>query len=625
MNTPLSRRIGRRLLPCLALAFAFRTAATLSAVDYTITVNPSVPHQIIDGFGIAITPFSTIYTDSNFRNQSNGATLAPAKTLFDMLFNASNGAGLSIARSEIPCQNADTSEPSKGNYTYNTNFIQSQGWAMQQAQVRGVQRFYALPWSPPGWMKANNDYKGDMNDQYPNLGSSTAYLGTASNNTAHDADFTAYIADYLVNFLTQFNVNIGWVGVNNEMNNLSTSWGTCYYSPTRIAAVLPKLTNALAADYLGTYVTACETSNIEHAPTPPATQNVTTAEDYLTSVFNTSANQSTIQFLTTHYYGSLGDLNCGTDLLESNFNSGIPSSNLWRLWETEICYPPDTDTSWPEAVELASEIQVFMQADYSVWSFWRGASNQGESDGQSLIQVPASGTSFTFTNRLYTVGQFARYIRPGFVRIDSTGDGAPVTVTAYQDPGSGQIVVVVVNTDTVSHTVSLNGLGTPSTTYNVLYSDNAPDKWSTSTATTGSLGNLGSLTVTPVSVTTYVEQITDTGKPAAITTLAASNPNPGSGTVLLKWTAPGGDGHNGTAASYDIRYSTGTLTGGTGGNFLTSPQWQAAPPPLENNTNQQVMIYGLNSSKTYTFAIEATNLAGNTSLISNVTSGISNP
>ena len=46
--------------------------------------------------------------------------------------------------------------------------------------------------------------------------------------------------------------------------------------------------------------------------------------------------------------------------------------------------------------------------------------------------------------------------------------------------------------------------------------------------------------------------------PAAITDLAASDPTEDS--VTLTWTAPGDRGNTGTAASYDIRYSTSPIT-----------------------------------------------------------------
>ncbi len=48
--------------------------------------------------------------------------------------------------------------------------------------------------------------------------------------------------------------------------------------------------------------------------------------------------------------------------------------------------------------------------------------------------------------------------------------------------------------------------------------------------------------------------------PADVTDLATGTVTTSS--VALSWTAPGDDGATGTASSYDIRYSTSTITAG---------------------------------------------------------------
>ena len=62
--------------------------------------------------------------------------------------------------------------------------------------------------------------------------------------------------------------------------------------------------------------------------------------------------------------------------------------------------------------------------------------------------------------------------------------------------------------------------------------------------------------------------------PAAITDLAASSPTEDS--VTLTWTAPGDSGNTGTAASYDIRYSTAAITEA---NWAAATQVTGEPAP----------------------------------------------
>lgn len=114
-----------------------------------------------------------------------------------------------------------------------------------------------------------------------------------------------------------------------------------------------------------------------------------------------------------------------------------------------------------------------------------------------------------------------------------------------------------------------------------------------------------------ISVTTGSD--IDATPPAAISTLA-SNASTES-TIDLTWTAPGDDGSSGTATSYDIRYSLGTVTSGT---FATDLQAIGEPTPLVAGQQQTFTLTGLASNTTYTVAIKALDEVGNTSSISNV-------
>lgn len=85
--------------------------------------------------------------------------------------------------------------------------------------------------------------------------------------------------------------------------------------------------------------------------------------------------------------------------------------------------------------------------------------------------------------------------------------------------------------------------------------------------------------------------------------------------VLLTWTAPGDDGATGTAAEYDIRYTT---------NELTNASWESAtrasgePAPDSAGTVQQMTVAGLEAGEDYYFAMKTRDEAGNESAISNI-------
>jgi Fibronectin type III domain len=108
----------------------------------------------------------------------------------------------------------------------------------------------------------------------------------------------------------------------------------------------------------------------------------------------------------------------------------------------------------------------------------------------------------------------------------------------------------------------------------------------------------------------------DATPPAAVADLTVTG---ATGTSLsLRWTAPGDDGATGTAASYDIRYSTSPITNG---NWSNATSVTGEPAPTAAGTQQTFTIPGLSGSRTYYVALKTTDDVGNLSSLSNVASG----
>jgi len=105
----------------------------------------------------------------------------------------------------------------------------------------------------------------------------------------------------------------------------------------------------------------------------------------------------------------------------------------------------------------------------------------------------------------------------------------------------------------------------------------------------------------------------DATPPSAVADLTVTGTT---GTSMsLRWTAPGDDGAVGTAASYDIRYSTSAITTS---NWASATQATGEPAPAAAGTQQTFTINGLTPSRTYYVAIRATDSSGNVAGISNV-------
>jgi len=124
----------------------------------------------------------------------------------------------------------------------------------------------------------------------------------------------------------------------------------------------------------------------------------------------------------------------------------------------------------------------------------------------------------------------------------------------------------------------------------------------------GQCGKSEGPTQTSTPDTTSVDSI----PPAAIADLLAKNPTTTS--VLLLWTAPGDDGLEGTAESYDIRYYGEAITEA---NWDDAVQFDGEPAPKPAGQVETVNIDGLDEITEYFFAVKATDDAGNMSGLSN--------
>jgi len=107
----------------------------------------------------------------------------------------------------------------------------------------------------------------------------------------------------------------------------------------------------------------------------------------------------------------------------------------------------------------------------------------------------------------------------------------------------------------------------------------------------------------------------DSTPPAAVLNLAIVDSNAGS--VTLQWTATGDDSLTGTAAVYDIRFSTAMLSES---NWNSATKVVGEPKPQAPGTIETIEITGLAADSLYYFAIKVQDDSYNWSEISNVVS-----
>lgn len=110
-----------------------------------------------------------------------------------------------------------------------------------------------------------------------------------------------------------------------------------------------------------------------------------------------------------------------------------------ELWMTEVYYPNSSDSAdlWPQALEVGEHMhRAMVDAEFQTYVWWYIRRSYGpmREDGQ-------------ISKRGAIMAHFARFVRPGYVRIDATANPASnVYVSAYR--GDDSIVIVAINKGT---------------------------------------------------------------------------------------------------------------------------------------------------------------------------------
>ena len=270
-----------------------------------------------------------------------------------------------------------------------------------------------------------------------------------------------------------------------------------------------------------------------------------------------------------------------------------------------------------------------------------------QATGEPAPSVAGSAETFTVTGLSESTTYFFAIKTSDEVPNESTLSNVPSAATA---DGTAPDAVTDLATGTVTtSSVDLSwtapgddGATGTATTYDVRYSTSTitAGNWATATQATGEpapsvAGSAETFTVTGLSEsTTYFFAIktsdevpnesalsnvpsaaTATTAPDAVTDLATGTVTTSS--VDLSWTAPGDDGATGTATTYDVRYSTSTITAG---NWATATQATGEPAPQVAGSAETFTVTGLSESTTYFFAIKTSDEVPNESALSNVPS-----
>ncbi|MFF4129917.1 cellulose binding domain-containing protein [Microbispora rosea] len=264
------------------------------------------------------------------------------------------------------------------------------------------------------------------------------------------------------------------------------------------------------------------------------------------------------------------------------------------LWMTEVYYPNSTDSAdtWPQALDVGEHMhRAMVEAEFQAYVWWYIRRSYGpmREDGQ-------------LSKRGAIMAQFARFVRPGYVRIDATANPASnVYVSAYRNGDSVVIVAINKGTSGVSQQFTVANAGSASVSS---WLTDGSRNVAPQAATTMSNGSL-TVTLPARSMTTFVTSLSGGSSPSPSPVLSptpspspspSASPSGGTGTgPRVAYTMNSWDGGF-TAAISITNTGTSTIDGWTLSFTLPSGQsitsgWNATYSPSSGQVSARNVSY----------------------------------
>jgi len=396
----------------------FKAFASLEQPDEdypTIMIDPDKTFQTIIGFGGAFTDAASI----NF----NKLTKANQEKFLKATFDPVDGMGYSLARTTI-----GSSDYSAESYSYDdvkgdkdlTNFSIAHDEKYRIPLIKraleaskGNLKIFASPWSPPAWMKTNNNvlYGGKLKHEY-------------------DQTWANYFVKYIKAYQSA-GIPLWGISVQNEAMATQV-WESCIYTATE--------EKNFVRDYLGP---ALWNNNLKNIKLMIWDHNRGIMYQRAEVAYNDPKASKYIWGMAFHWY--VGNHFDNVRIVHDTF----PNKNL-------LMTEASTGGSWNSATHIAKNMILDLNnwaKGYTRWNLMLnlhggprhagGISDVPKTTINSVTVDTASG-QINFNPTFYAFGQFSKFIRPGAKRISCTSNNDNLIATAFLNT-DGEIAVVIEN------------------------------------------------------------------------------------------------------------------------------------------------------------------------------------
>ncbi len=427
--------------------------ANLFTIDYNNN------HQEIDFLGASQATWS-----SELFNQPE-----PIYTqVLDLLFTE-QGINASVLRCDI----APEYFPESGVYDFNAHFEQTE--IMAQAKARGDVKFIATVWSPPAWMKTNNNLvHGHLDPVYY-------------------AEYAECLVRYVLWFEEQFDLAIDAISIANEPESTAAvGWISCAWSADEL--------HDFHLNYLKPQWEAYElTGKVKIIVGEPFGWT----EEGQRKTLNDSALTDYIDVVAAHNYPI--PLTGGGKFPQLPLP--IATELGKKMWMTEVSTVGGNDTSMTSGLFYAKEMHTFFTTvNASAYLYWLGACPSRDDEGLLYVVKQEDGTTVCeTTKRFYCFGNYSKFVRPDDVRVSALpASSEDIYISAFKNKSGSSLAVVVVNDSELETTIELDVNNSVVSSLTPYLTDESYDLEAQPMVNIDEISGTFTLTLPPRSVSTYV-------------------------------------------------------------------------------------------------------------------------
>ena len=292
------------------------------------------------------------------------------------------------------------------------------GFAEAPDVVKFGGKVWAAPWSPTANLKDNSNI---------NNGGHLLASGYESWATTLAA-FPAY-------FKTNTGVDLWGVSAQNEPDYVA-SYRSCIFDKTQMNNFIKVLGPKLKALDPPVHLLAAE---------PDTWGNTWGGDNFGTAIVGDATVSALVDIIATHDYDHRGSGNTTT-------RPSPPSGVKQHIWQTETTLDSGADIGPALAFDKAIYAAV-TSGGASGWVYWW------------TPEFLNGGSTTSPPKRVYAMGNFSKFVRPGYVRVAITGVPSAVQIVAFTNPSDGTFAIVALNSGSSAQNVSffVSGAGWPST------------------------------------------------------------------------------------------------------------------------------------------------------------------